>query len=163
MGVGALCVAVCDPTSLAVLEAPGKLGADVAVGECQPLGMPLLYGGPYAGYMATHEANARQLPGRISGRPWTGTASSPTSSPSAPASRTSGAQGPTPTSAPTRRLRPSPRSSIPRSWAGGDCAKCRALRLEGALYWRRGFGLPGSSFGIPTRRSCGSLRSKCRT
>ena len=66
-GVGALCVAVCDPTSLAVLEAPGKLGADVAVGECQPLGMPLLYGGPYAGYMATHETNARQLPGRISG------------------------------------------------------------------------------------------------
>ncbi|MGB3683172.1 MAG: aminomethyl-transferring glycine dehydrogenase subunit GcvPA [Rubrobacteraceae bacterium] len=66
-GVGALCVAVCDPTSLAVLEAPGKLGADVAVGECQPLGMPLLYGGPYAGYMATHEENARQLPGRISG------------------------------------------------------------------------------------------------
>ena len=66
-GMGALCVAVCDPTSLAVLEAPGKLGADVAVGECQPLGMPLLYGGPYAGYMATHETNARQLPGRISG------------------------------------------------------------------------------------------------
>jgi glycine dehydrogenase subunit 1 len=66
-GVGALCVAVCDPTSLAVLEAPGKLGADVAVGETQPLGMPLLYGGPYAGYMATHEENARQLPGRISG------------------------------------------------------------------------------------------------
>ncbi|CAN5814715.1 aminomethyl-transferring glycine dehydrogenase subunit GcvPA [soil metagenome] len=65
--VGALCVAVCDPTSLAVLEAPGKLGADVAVGECQPLGMPLLFGGPYAGYMATHEKNARQLPGRISG------------------------------------------------------------------------------------------------
>ena len=50
-----------------MLEAPGKLGADVAVGECQPLGMPLLYGGPYAGYMATHEKNARQLPGRISG------------------------------------------------------------------------------------------------
>ena len=64
---GALCVAVCDPTSLAVLEAPGEQGADVAVGECQPLGMPLLYGGPYAGYMATHEKNARQLPGRISG------------------------------------------------------------------------------------------------
>ena len=66
-GVGALCVAVCDPTSLAVLESPGKLGADVAVGETQPLGMPLLFGGPYAGYMATHEENARQLPGRISG------------------------------------------------------------------------------------------------
>ena len=66
-GVGALCVAVCDPTSLAVLESPGVLGADIAVGECQPLGMPLLYGGPYAGYMATYEKNVRQLPGRIAG------------------------------------------------------------------------------------------------
>lgn len=65
--VGALSVAVCDPISLAVLEAPGNLGADVAVGEAQPLGMPLLYGGPYAGYMATHEKFVRQLPGRICG------------------------------------------------------------------------------------------------
>src|ERR687894_578825 len=65
--VGALCVAVCDPISLAVLEAPGNLGADVAVGEAQPLGMPLLFGGPYAGYMATREEFIRQLPGRITG------------------------------------------------------------------------------------------------
>ena len=66
-GVDALAVAVCDPISLAVLESPGALGADVAVGEAQPLGMPLLYGGPYAGYMATHEKFVRQLPGRIAG------------------------------------------------------------------------------------------------
>ena len=65
--VDALAVAVCDPISLAVLESPGALGADVAVGEAQPLGMPLLYGGPYAGYMATHEKFVRQLPGRIAG------------------------------------------------------------------------------------------------
>jgi glycine dehydrogenase subunit 1 len=65
--VGALAVAVCDPISLAVLEAPGNLGADVAVGEAQPLGMPLLFGGPYAGYMATREEFIRQLPGRITG------------------------------------------------------------------------------------------------
>jgi glycine dehydrogenase subunit 1 len=65
--VGALSVAVCDPISLAVLEAPGNLGADVAVGEAQPLGMPLLFGGPYAGYMATRKEHVRQLPGRICG------------------------------------------------------------------------------------------------
>jgi glycine cleavage system P protein (glycine dehydrogenase) subunit 1 len=65
--VGALAVAVCDPVSLAVLEAPGNLGADVAVGETQPLGMPLIFGGPYAGYMATREKFVRQLPGRICG------------------------------------------------------------------------------------------------
>jgi glycine dehydrogenase subunit 1 len=63
----ALCVAVCDPISLSVLEAPGNLGADVAVGEAQPLGMPLTFGGPYAGYMATREDFVRQLPGRITG------------------------------------------------------------------------------------------------
>jgi glycine dehydrogenase subunit 1 len=65
--VDALCVAVCDPISLSVLEAPGNLGADVAVGEAQPLGMPLMFGGPYAGYMATREEFVRQLPGRITG------------------------------------------------------------------------------------------------
>ena len=65
--VGALAVAVCDPISLAVLEAPRNLGADVAVGEAQPLGMPLIFGGPYAGYMATRAEFVRQLPGRITG------------------------------------------------------------------------------------------------
>jgi glycine cleavage system P protein (glycine dehydrogenase) subunit 1 len=65
--IGALAVAVCDPISLAVLEAPANLGADVAVGEAQPLGMPLIFGGPYAGYMATRGEFVRELPGRITG------------------------------------------------------------------------------------------------
>jgi glycine dehydrogenase subunit 1 len=66
-GAGALCVAVCDPIALSILESPGALGADIAVGEAQPLGMPISYGGPYAGYMATHQKLVRQLPGRICG------------------------------------------------------------------------------------------------
>lgn len=64
---GALAVAVCDPIALAVLEPPGSLGADIAVGETQPLGIPLMFGGPYAGYMATRQKFVRQLPGRIAG------------------------------------------------------------------------------------------------
>jgi glycine dehydrogenase subunit 1 len=64
---GALSVAVADPTALGVLEAPGVLGADVAVGEGQALGNPLNYGGPYVGLFATRLEHVRQVPGRISG------------------------------------------------------------------------------------------------
>jgi glycine dehydrogenase subunit 1 len=65
---GALCVAVCDPVALGVLRSPGECGADIAVGEAQGLGLPLSYGGPYAGYYAAAAELLRTVPGRICGR-----------------------------------------------------------------------------------------------
>jgi len=68
---GALVVAMPNPTSLGLLEAPGSWGADgadIACGEGQPLGIPLSSGGPYFGFMACTEKLVRQMPGRIVGR-----------------------------------------------------------------------------------------------
>jgi len=68
---GALVVAVVNPTSLAVLKAPGQWGAkgaDIVVGEGQPLGAPLASGGPYFGFMCAKQEFVRQMPGRIVGR-----------------------------------------------------------------------------------------------
>ena len=64
---GALFVMGCNPISLGVLKTPRDCGADVAVGEGQPLGLPLGYGGPYLGFMATTNKHMRKLPGRIVG------------------------------------------------------------------------------------------------
>ncbi|MBL4606468.1 MAG: hypothetical protein JKY01_01390, partial [Pseudomonadales bacterium] len=66
-----LVIAVCNPTSLALLTPPGEWGGsgvDIAVGEGQPLGIPLASGGPYFGYMCCKKAIVRQMPGRIIGR-----------------------------------------------------------------------------------------------
>ena len=64
---GALFVAVVEPVSLAVLAAPGDYGADIAVGEGQPLGIRLQYGGPYLGLLAARSDLVRQVPGRLVG------------------------------------------------------------------------------------------------
>jgi len=64
---GALLIAMVDPISLGLLAPPGDYGADIAVGEGQPLGIPVNFGGPYLGFFATKQAFMRQLPGRIVG------------------------------------------------------------------------------------------------
>jgi glycine dehydrogenase subunit 1 len=68
---GALVIGSVNPTSLALLKPPGEWGAqgvDIAVGEGQPLGVPLSSGGPYFGFMTARLEHVRQMPGRIVGR-----------------------------------------------------------------------------------------------
>jgi len=64
-------IASVNPTSLGILKPPGQWGtkgADIACGDCQPLGVPLSSGGPYAGFLTTRMEYVRQMPGRIVGR-----------------------------------------------------------------------------------------------
>jgi glycine dehydrogenase subunit 1 len=66
-----LLIAVCNPTAISVLSPPGEWGeqgADIVVGEGQPLGVPLSSGGPYFGFMCCKQKHVRQMPGRIIGR-----------------------------------------------------------------------------------------------
>ncbi len=67
LGDAFLIVAV-NPTAMALLEPPGCFGADIVVGEGQPLGIPLSFGGPLLGLFATRAAHLRRMPGRVSGR-----------------------------------------------------------------------------------------------
>jgi glycine dehydrogenase subunit 1 len=62
---GALVLASVDPISLSILRPPGEYGADIAVGECQPLGNSISFGGPLVGFMACKQELIRQMPGRI--------------------------------------------------------------------------------------------------
>ena len=67
-GKGALLIASSNPLALGVLEAPGKLGADIVVGDMQPFGIPASFGGPHCGYFATTTKLMRKMPGRIVGQ-----------------------------------------------------------------------------------------------
>ena len=68
---GVLVIGVVNPTALALIKPPGEWGvrgADIAVGEGQPLGIPLASGGPYLGFMCCRQQFVRQMPGRIIGK-----------------------------------------------------------------------------------------------
>jgi glycine dehydrogenase subunit 1 len=64
---GAILVCACDPIALGILRPPGEVGVDIAVGEGQPLGNRLDFGGPSFGFFAAGEAFLRKMPGRIAG------------------------------------------------------------------------------------------------
>jgi glycine dehydrogenase subunit 1 len=65
--LGALLVVVMDPVASGLLRSPGGFGADVVVGEGQPFGTPLSFGGPYLGLFACRQEHVRRLPGRLVG------------------------------------------------------------------------------------------------
>ena len=100
---GAMYVMGCNPTALGIMKTPKDCGADVAVGEAQPLGMPLSYGGPYLGFMATTTKHMRKLPAVSSVKPLTARATALTAWLCRPASSISAARRPAPTFAPTKR------------------------------------------------------------
>jgi glycine dehydrogenase subunit 1 len=64
---GALVCVIANPTALGLFKTPGEMGADIAVGEAQPLGIPLSFGGPYLGYFTTRKSFLHKMAGRLVG------------------------------------------------------------------------------------------------
>ncbi|MEW6029313.1 MAG: aminomethyl-transferring glycine dehydrogenase subunit GcvPA [Chloroflexota bacterium] len=64
---GALVCVAANPTALALFKTPGEMGADIVVGEGQPLGIPLWYGGPYLGFFTTRKQYVHKMAGRLVG------------------------------------------------------------------------------------------------
>ena len=60
-------IASVNPISLGLIRPPGDFSADIVVGDGQPLGIPLSFGGPYLGFFATREEHVRKMPGRVAG------------------------------------------------------------------------------------------------
>jgi len=67
-GNGSLLVVSVNPLAMGMLKPPGEYGADIVTGEGQPLGIPLSYGGPYVGLLASRMEYVRQMPGRVAGK-----------------------------------------------------------------------------------------------
>lgn len=65
---GVLMIVCANPVVYGLFKSAGEMGADIAVGDCQPFGIPLQFGGPYVGYMACRQELVRQMPGRIVGQ-----------------------------------------------------------------------------------------------
>ncbi len=64
---GSLVCIVANPTALVMLKTPGEMGADIVVGEAQPFGIPLWYGGPYLGFFTTKKSYVHKMAGRLVG------------------------------------------------------------------------------------------------
>ncbi|MDQ0862164.1 aminomethyl-transferring glycine dehydrogenase subunit GcvPA [Bacillus sp. V2I10] len=65
---GAMLIVSANPLALALLQPPGNLGADIVIGDMQPLGIPMSFGGPHCGYFSVHKKFMRKIPGRIVGQ-----------------------------------------------------------------------------------------------